>query len=102
MVKAESSSQLRHLEGVLKALANRRRLLILVAVRRHGEVHVSGLAEHLRLPVKTVSRNLRLLDRASLMQSEQRRGFVFYRLSPYAPAFTRIVLEDLATDGKDS
>jgi len=51
----------------------------------------------LRLPVKTVSRNLRLLERAGLMHSDQRQGFVFYRLSPHAPAFAKIMLEALAT-----
>jgi len=97
MVSSTSTAQLRHLEAALKALANRRRLLMLATVRRQREMHVSGLAEQLRLPVKTVSRNLRLLERAGLMHSDQRQGFVFYRLSPHAPAFAKIMLEALAT-----
>jgi len=97
MVTSQNTAQLRHLEAALKALANRRRLLMLAAVRRHGDIHVSALAEHLRLPVKTVSRNLRLLERAGLMHSDPRQGFVFYRLSPHAPAFAKIMLEALAT-----
>lgn len=93
MVKPKSSTQLRHLEGVLKALANRRRLLMLATVRRQREIYVSALAEQLRLPVKTVSRNLRLLERAGLMQSDQRRGYVFYRLNTDAPSFSAAVTE---------
>ncbi len=92
MVKLKNSTRLRHLEGVLKALANRRRLLMLATVRRQRELHVSALAEQLRLPMKTVSRNLRLLERAGLMQSDQRRGYVFYRLDTDAPSFTAAVI----------
>lgn len=80
---------------MLKALANRRRLMMLATVRRRRELHVSALAEQLRLPVKTVSRNLRLLERAGLMQSDQRRGYVFYRLNIDAPSFSAAVIEGI-------
>lgn len=73
---------------------------MLAAVRRHSEMHVSALAEHLRLPLKTVSRNLRLLERAGLMQSDQRRGFVHYRVDSRAPSFTGIVLDNLERKGR--
>ena len=56
-----SNMTLRRAEGVLKVLANRRRLRLLFALRAQ-EMHVGALAEDLRLPVKTASRHLRFRD----------------------------------------
>lgn len=66
----------------------------LATVRRHGEVHVTALAETLRLPVKTVSGRLRVLERAGLAVSDPRGGFVYYKLSAPEFALTAIAVVD--------
>lgn len=83
---------LRAPEAVLKALANRRRLGMLLALQHHQEMHVSALADVMRLSIKTVSRHLRLLERSGLVRSEPRRGFTYYRLNPRAPSLSLSVL----------
>lgn len=87
-----ATSELRAAEAVLKVLANRRRIAMLLVLRRRGEMHVGGLADELRLPLKTVSRNLRLLERAGMALSDLRHGRVFYRLNPDAPPLGRLVI----------
>lgn len=86
-----SRGDLRRAEAVLKALANRRRLSMLLALRRR-ELHVGALAEELRIPLKTVSRNLRLLERAGMVLSEVRQGRVFYRVNPEAPSLGQAII----------
>lgn len=83
---------LRAEEAVLKALANRRRLRMLLMLRHRWELHVSGLADESRLPLKMVSRNLRLLEQAGIVLSEVRQGRVGYRLSPNAPPLGRLII----------
>lgn len=68
----------RTVEATLKAMAHWRRLMILWELRRRGEMHVGELAEELDIPLKTVSRNLRLLERAGLVVSEPRGVYVYY------------------------
>ena len=84
---------IRGVEAVLKALANRRRLMMLAMLRRRKELHVGALADVMRLPIKTVSRNLRLLERAGLVLSDRRGVFVCYRLISGAPQFVRLAIE---------
>lgn len=71
---------------------------MLSTLRRHRELHVSAVAEELRLPVKTVSRNLRLLERAGVLLSDPRRGYVFYRLNPDALPCCRTALDAVDAD----
>ncbi len=92
LMATRTPGELRAEEAVLKALANRRRLRMLLMLRHRQELHVSGLADESRLPLKTVSRNLRLLERAGMVLSEIRRGRVFYRLNPDAPSLGRVVI----------
>jgi len=93
-----ATGELRAAEATLKTLANRRRLRMLLTLRHNREMCVGGLADELRLPLKTVSRNLRLLERAGMVLSDLRQGRVFYRLNPDAPSLGRMVIG--ALDGR--
>lgn len=61
---------------------------------------MGALAEELRLSVKTVSRNLRLLERAGLVASEPQGIYVYYALNPGAPRFARQAIDALTTVDK--
>lgn len=74
----DKANDLTRTETILRALANRRRLKMILALRHRHELHVSGLADELRVPLKTVSRNLRLLERCGIVVSEFRQGHAFY------------------------
>ncbi len=71
--------------------------MILGVLRRSGQIHVGALAEELALPLKTVSRNLRLLERARLVLSDQ-HGVCVYYLNPDAPSPTGSVIETIVRD----
>lgn len=69
------------MERVLKALANKRRLKMIRALVKRRVLHVSALADEVEVPLKTVSRNLRLMELAGLVTSEPRAGRVYYSVS---------------------
>ena len=93
----------RPVETVLKAAAYRRRLLLLAALARQEPQDLRALSADLGLPFKTVSRNLRILERAGFVEGTIVRGRACYRLSPDAPrlaqAVTAIVVGAVRDDG---
>lgn len=86
------------LEKPLKALANRRRLAILRFLKRSkGEMgeSVADIAAAIRLSFKATSRHLAILSAADIVEREQRRLYVFYRIGETAPAVARAVIKFL-------
>ena len=67
-------------ERVLKALANRRRLLIVKFLKTKGAAAVGSIADHIRLSFAATSRHLRVLANADLVESEQINTTVSYSL----------------------
>lgn len=92
----------RPVETVLKAAAYRRRMLLLAALARRQPQELRALSADLGLPLKTVSRNLRILERAGLVEGTIVRGRACYRLSTDAPrlaqAVTAIVVHAVRDD----
>ncbi|TSC68034.1 MAG: hypothetical protein G01um101472_187 [Parcubacteria group bacterium Gr01-1014_72] len=70
----------RELERVLKALANRRRLGILKFLKLKKEAIVGEIAEAIRLSFKSTSRHLSILSGAGVVEREQRSTEVFYSI----------------------
>lgn len=68
-------------ERSLKALANRRRLAIVVYLERNGEATIADLAEDMRAPYKTVAWNTRKLLMVDILDQQRRGPFVYYRLA---------------------
>ncbi len=90
------SPRLRHpsvrpVETVLKAVAYRRRLLLLVALAHREPRELRALSADLGIPLKTVSRNLRILERAGLVEGTILRGRVSYRLPASAPPLAQVL-----------
>jgi len=73
---------MKNLERALKALANKRRLEILKALKKAlgGELSVGEIAERINLSFKATSRHLKLLTDADILEKEQRSTQVFYRI----------------------
>jgi len=67
---------------MLKALANKRRLEILRALKKEfgDELSVGETAEKINLSFKATSRHLKLLTDADILEKEQRGIQVFYRI----------------------
>jgi ArsR family transcriptional regulator len=78
---------------VLKALGHPLRLQI-VAILTSGEMHVSGLAEHLSERQATVSQHLSILRLHGLVDRTRANGYMMYRLAqPRLPELLRCVVK---------
>ena len=80
------------MERPLKALANKRRLLIVQYIKKHKEASVGDIASALRLSIKATSKHLGLLMAADILEREQRSLQVFYRIATNPPTVIRPIL----------
>lgn len=72
---------MKELERQLKALANRRRLTMIKLLKHNREMSVGDIAKEIKLSFKATSKHLMILDRADLVEKEQRGLSVYYCLS---------------------
>ena len=82
----------KELERVLKALANRRRLAILVFLKKQKEASVGRIAEELKLSIKATSKHLALLAGVGILDKEQRSTQVFFSVAPDSPEASKRVM----------
>ena len=68
-------------ELLFKAIANRRRLLILRYLKRRGEKSISDISEVIGLSVKSTSRHLLILHHADLVVEKREGISVYYRIN---------------------
>jgi ArsR family transcriptional regulator, arsenate/arsenite/antimonite-responsive transcriptional repressor len=71
---------LHFLERQLKALANRRRLQILVLLKRKHNATVGEIVNALRMSQQAISSHLRILHDADIIEYHKRGLYVSYRL----------------------
>lgn len=72
---------MKNTERILKALANRRRLVIVRHLKKEKESRVGDIAGAIRLSFKATSKHLSILTAADIVDKEQRSLEVWYRLS---------------------
>ena len=82
------------LEKILKALANRRRLAILCHLKKVCEDRVGSIAGKLHLSLPATSRHLNILERANVLEKEQRGLEVFYRVGESIRPFVRHLISE--------
>lgn len=80
------------LEKVLKALANRRRIAIIVYLNKHSGAPVGDIADAIKLSFGATSRHLMLLTAADIIERGQVGLFAKYTLVQPANASVRAVL----------
>jgi len=83
---------MREHEKSLKALANRRRLLIVKYLKEKKEASVGEISQHIKLSFKATSRHLAVLAGADIVEKEQRSLSCFYSLAPRQSPAARAVL----------
>jgi DNA-binding transcriptional ArsR family regulator len=76
---------LKDYEKIFKALANKRRLSILVYLSLKNEATVGEIAKKIKLSIKATSKHLILIANTDILEKEQRNLLVFYRISPKLP-----------------
>jgi DNA-binding transcriptional ArsR family regulator len=65
---------------LFKSLGNENRLRIVEFLLQNEEIALETLASELKLPYKTVARNLKILERAGLVTSRIWQGLALYSL----------------------
>lgn len=83
------------LERTLKALANRRRLAILVYLKGHPRSSVTEVAQALKISVRNASKHLRLLAFAELVDREQRSLQMLYSLISPHPVLLQAIFRQV-------
>jgi DNA-binding transcriptional ArsR family regulator len=83
-------------ERILKALANRRRLEIVMQLRRHPELCVQVLAARISLSTKATSKHLHRLYAVDVLDRQQRRREVYYRIAQPTKRLIRSVIDALS------
>jgi len=61
----------KELEKILKALANKRRILILKFIKKSGRASVGEIADAIALSFKATSKHLMILSNADILEKEQ-------------------------------
>ncbi|OGZ54766.1 MAG: hypothetical protein A3B25_02840 [Candidatus Ryanbacteria bacterium RIFCSPLOWO2_01_FULL_48_26] len=77
---------MKHLEKILKAVANRRRLAILKYLKSAKEAPVGEIAVEIHLSFRATSKHLGILAAADIIEKDQRSLQVFYRVAKNPPA----------------
>ena len=82
----------KELERVLKALANRRRLFILTALKKHGRMTVGDIARTIKLSFKATSKHLAILASAGIVDKVQESLTMNYFIIASLPAGARHII----------
>jgi DNA-binding transcriptional ArsR family regulator len=72
---------MKELEKIMKAFANSRRLTIVHFLKKENEATVRCIAKEINLSFRATSRHLRKLAACNILEKEQRKTEVFYRIT---------------------
>lgn len=72
---------MKELERILKALANKRRLAIVMYLKKAKEATVGDIAGEIQLSFKATSKHLGILAAVDILEREQRSLQVWYKIS---------------------
>lgn len=84
------------IEKQMKALANRRRLAIVLHLKQRGEATVGSIAKAIKLSFRATSRHLGLLYTVGILERKQQSLMVSYRLSGELHKVTQAVLKSIS------
>jgi len=87
-----NSKDLKLLEKILKALANKRRLAILEYLKKVKKATVGDLAEEIDLSFKATSKHLAVLFSADIVEREQKSLEMWYSVSASQSASSKAIL----------
>lgn len=89
------AKQFKKIETSIKSIANYRRLAIIALIKRNKEMSVGDIAEELKISIQSVSRHLKLLERADVLSSDQRGLLVYYFLNKPLSNFLSNIISSL-------
>ncbi len=80
---------------ILKALANQRRLAIVMFLKKKSHATVGEIAEEIDLSFRATSRHLGVLSSAEILDKRQRSQQVFYFLSETPSSLAEATIKSL-------
>jgi len=84
------------IEKQMKALANRRRLAIVLHLKQRGEATVGTIASAIKLSFRATSRHLGILYTVGILEKKQRSLNVSYSLSKDLHKVSQAILKALS------
>lgn len=75
----------RELEKILKALANKRRILILKILKKRKRISMGDMSKEIKLSFRSTSKHFAILYAAGIVEREQVSLTMYYSLSPKPP-----------------
>ncbi len=75
-------TEIKGLEKLLKALANKRRLAIIFYLKKQSEARVGDIANAINLSFTSTSKHLIQLFNADILERNQKNLEVWYKLTP--------------------
>lgn len=80
---------------LFKSVSNEKRVKMVKSLIANGETLLETIVRELKLPYKTVARNLKILETAGLVKSRIEKGSVYYSLNEGADLPYNQVLSNL-------
>lgn len=85
----------RELEKILKALANRRRILMLKILKRKKKISVGTMSNEIKLSFRSTSKHFSVLYATGIVEKEQDGLTMYYSMSPKPPKLVSIILNTI-------
>ena len=82
-------------EKILKALANHRRLKIVIYIKDKKMATVGTLASHIKLSFKSTSKHLVVLYSAGILEKEQKNLSMLYSIAEPLPKLAKQILNSI-------
>jgi len=95
-----SGHNLKEMEKIIKALADKNRLRIIYLLNGKRDICVCEITDIIGLSQPTISSHLRLLENAGLVESNKDGLWVNYNINSQADLFSRRSIERICNDLK--
>ena len=96
-----SGHNLKEMEKIIKALADKNRLRIIYLLNGKRDICVCEITDIIGLSQPTISSHLRLLENAGLVESNKDGLWVNYNINSQADLFSRRLVEMICKDLKE-
>ena len=96
-----SGHNLKEMEKIIKALADKNRLRIIYLLNGKRDICVCEITDIIGLSQPTISSHLRLLENAGLVESNKDGLWVNYNINSQADLFSRRSIERICNDLKE-
>lgn len=93
-------NDLKNIEKIIKALADKNRLRIVYLLSEKKDICVCEITDIIGLSQPTISSHLRLLENAGLVESNKDGLWVNYNINSQAELFSRRSIEGICNDLK--